>query len=172
MAIKPKPLAPMTVIGRLWETDEVVSLMVITATIEAAEKAFIRALGKAHDLTAKAVEKRGYDIVSVMYGHHGDLRAKHSIITEECFENLYQPTQAAAGASFNGTLFETCGKDLEKVVAAREKAPCTVWTLVETDGNMSIISGFHFVNRLGYFITAAPVKQLQLVEVQLTNDAH
>lgn len=31
-----------------------------------------------------------------------------------------------------------------------------IWTLVEEDGIMVIISGYHYVNRMGYIITEVP----------------
>ena len=48
---------------------------------------------------------------------------------------------------------ETYGADLEKVLTADT---LTVWTEVENDGHICILSGFHFVNRLRYFITEVP----------------
>ena len=48
---------------------------------------------------------------------------------------------------------ETYGADLEKVLTADTM---TVWTEVENDGHICILSGFHFVNRLRYFVTEVP----------------
>ena len=48
---------------------------------------------------------------------------------------------------------ETYGADLEKVLTADT---LTVWTEVENDGHICILSGFHFVNRLRYFVTEVP----------------
>jgi hypothetical protein len=53
--------------------------------------------------------------------------------------------------------FETYGKELEFVLSVANTEPNRVWTLVEgDDGNLFIISGYHLVNRLNYFITAKP----------------
>ena len=53
--------------------------------------------------------------------------------------------------------FETYGKELEFVLAIANTEPNRVWTLVEgDDGNLFIISGYHLVNRLNYFITVKP----------------
>jgi len=35
--------------------------------------------------------------------------------------------------------------------------PNLVWTMLDCDGQLSIASGFHFVNRLGYLIASVPV---------------
>lgn len=55
-----------------------------------------------------------------------------------------------SNASFDGCLFETFGQEVEFIKQQNTKQ---VWTLVEEDGEEAIIAGFHFVNRLGYFLT-------------------
>jgi hypothetical protein len=57
-------------------------------------------------------------------------------------------------ASFDGTLFETYGAEYDFVAEMVEMDGSRVWTLVESDGDdMSILAGWHLVNRQGYFIT-------------------
>jgi hypothetical protein len=58
-------------------------------------------------------------------------------------------------AAFDGCMFETFGVEIEFV---RAMPASRVWTLVECDGKSFICEGYHFVNRLGYFVTevAAP----------------
>ncbi len=57
---------------------------------------------------------------------------------------------------FDGTMFETYGKEYEFVRAAK---PQHVWTYLTGDNNeLIIVAGFHFVNRIGYFITEQPWK--------------
>lgn len=52
------------------------------------------------------------------------------------------------------TMFETFGKEVEFVKSCPENR---IWTLLESDdGDMIIVEGFHFVNRLGYYVTEAP----------------
>lgn len=70
-----------------------------------------------------------------------------------------------ADSSYNGTMFETYGPELDTVKAAD---PACVWTLVcgDDDGDDEdengdgpkdyILKGYHHVNRMGYFITAVP----------------
>ena len=57
-------------------------------------------------------------------------------------------------APYDGYMFETYGAELQVVQAARKKH---VWTLIDTGRkHPTITSGFHFVNRLGYFLTEKP----------------
>lgn len=57
-------------------------------------------------------------------------------------------------APFNGAMFETFGQELDYVRNANKKH---VWTYMSGDnGEDLIVAGFHFVNRLGYFITEKP----------------
>jgi hypothetical protein len=55
-------------------------------------------------------------------------------------------------------MFETHGAEYAQVMAALEKDPRTVWTLL-TPGSCThwvISSGYHIVDRMGYFITEVP----------------
>lgn len=82
--------------------------------------------------------------------------------TDEQFYELYKPefnqvilknTQHAPEdmCPFGGCMYETFGEELEYVKTKLNKH---IWTIVDTDGdNFVIIAGFHFVNRLGYFVT-------------------
>jgi len=49
--------------------------------------------------------------------------------------------------------FETYGEDLEYVKKHDTKF---IWTLIEVDGNLYIIQGFHWVNRMNYLIASKP----------------
>ena len=66
----------------------------------------------------------------------------------------YRPVSnpLAESAPFDGLMFETFGPELAHV---RDTPSDRVWTLVEGDDDtLYVLSGFHFVNRLGYFIAA------------------
>ena len=71
------------------------------------------------------------------------------------FFEQYQPIEnhIAPNAPYDGCMFETYGEEWAYVQASK---PEYVWTLVENDGVLAITSGFHFVNRLGYFISKTP----------------
>lgn len=81
-------------------------------------------------------------------------------LSEDAFANIFRPkaNHLNPNASFDwgagyGTLFETYGEELAFV---QSQPADTVWTLLSGDGDV-IVSGFHFVNRLGYFISKTPV---------------
>lgn len=59
-------------------------------------------------------------------------------------------------------LFGTNGDDWEAVSAAADRDPMCVWTLLECDGIGYVVSGIHFVNREGYFITEVPAANMDM----------
>ena len=51
-------------------------------------------------------------------------------------------------------MFETFGPELEFVRSCPENK---VWTLMDDDeGNVVVTTGFHVVNRIGYYVTEKP----------------
>ncbi len=70
-----------------------------------------------------------------------------------------RPNHLDTNASFDfgdgGCLFETYGRELAYV---RTQDPRTVWTIIEGDDGLAIESGMHFVNRLGFLITARAIE--------------
>ncbi|ALV27389.1 hypothetical protein [Pannonibacter phragmitetus] len=58
-------------------------------------------------------------------------------------------------APFDGLMFETFGPELDAVSAAD---PACIWTLVSSDDDdgLYLLSGCHFVNRMGYLVTERP----------------
>jgi len=96
-------------------------------------------------------------------------------ITEDEFERQYPLVSNhlnlhaswACGDSGRGCLFETFGEELAFV---RQHAPATIWTLIDgEDGELYVVSGFRFVNRLGYLLSAVPVPAGVMVEVCLSS---
>ncbi|CAB4121830.1 hypothetical protein UFOVP26_33 [uncultured Caudovirales phage] len=71
------------------------------------------------------------------------------------WEEKYKPIKNHLddNASFDGIMFETYGEELAFVKA---QAPDTIWTYGEEDDKFYIQAGWHYVNRLGYFITEVP----------------
>jgi hypothetical protein len=49
--------------------------------------------------------------------------------------------------------FETYGDEVEAVKQAYEINPKTIWTEVDGDSGTYIVAGYHFVNRINYYIT-------------------
>ena len=73
-------------------------------------------------------------------------------------------------ASFDGTMFETYGEQVELV---RSTLPSRIWTLKETEdgGTEYIGAGWSTVNRIGYFITEASWMDCK-IEVVFDEDEH
>lgn len=64
-----------------------------------------------------------------------------------------------------GCLFETYGEELALV---RQQDLATACTLVDgDDGDMYVVSGFHFVNRIGYLISTVPVPNSLTLQVHV-----
>lgn len=83
-------------------------------------------------------------------------------ITEDEFVEVYRPIRNHLDpyAAFDwgdgyGTMFETFGEEFDCVIS---QPPATIWTYLSGDSD-TIVSGFHFVNRLGYFISREPVPE-------------
>ncbi len=95
---------------------------------------------------------------------------KDTNISEEEFLERYRPlpNHLDDNASFDfgdgGCLYETYGAELEYV---RAQPKNRVWTIIEGEGSPVIASGFHFVNRLGYVLTAKPFDDNTGIEVLL-----
>jgi hypothetical protein len=52
--------------------------------------------------------------------------------------------------------FETYGEEYEAVKQANEINPKTVWTEVDGEEGSYIVAGWHYVNRIHYYITENP----------------
>jgi hypothetical protein len=77
--------------------------------------------------------------------------------------NHLNPTASWACGEGPGCLFEPYGEEL---AFARSQDPRAVWTLIDgDDGDQRVVSGMHFVNRIGYLISTEPVSAATTVEV-------
>ncbi|MBC45180.1 MAG: hypothetical protein CMO08_05185 [Thalassospira sp.] len=88
-----------------------------------------------------------------------------SLIYDEWCEE-YRPiaNDLCQGAPYDGLMFETYGAEVEHV--RRQDRAC-IWTLVQAEDELIILSGWHFVNRLGYFVTERPWGGLEVAEITL-----
>lgn len=89
----------------------------------------------------------------------------HREISWSQFEKEFRPVQNhfVENAPWDGSMFETFGEQLEFV---RSQPPTNIWTWTDTDdGHFYIASGYHFVDRLGYFITQMPVARSECIVV-------
>lgn len=93
-------------------------------------------------------------------------------LTEDDFDDQYplvpnhiNPNATWGAGDGPGCLFETYGEEFEFV---RRQDPRTVWTLLDGDGgDMYVLSGLHFVNRVGYLISRLPVPEDVTIQVHL-----
>jgi hypothetical protein len=94
---------------------------------------------------------------------------KEVILSEDEFYEKFNRIQnhIDSNTSFDGCLFETFGLEEEYVRKVAQKTPKKVWTVLECDGRMYYSSGFHFVNRMGYFITEEEVEEGVEITVEL-----
>lgn len=86
-------------------------------------------------------------------------------MTYDNWQDTYQPVTNpfTDSAPFDGLMFETFGPELEHI---RDTPADSIWTLVEGDEDtLYVLSGFHFVNRLGYFIATKTTPPNTLIEV-------
>lgn len=56
-------------------------------------------------------------------------------------------------ASYDGRMFETYG---DEVTYVKDQPNPHIWTLLDAEGYTIISKGWHFVNRLGYFVCEVP----------------
>lgn len=79
-------------------------------------------------------------------------------MTEDEFLDRHLPVKnhLDANAAFDGTMFETFGAELDYVLGIDRADPRRIATLIDGEEGMAIVSGYHMVNRLGYFVLAAP----------------
>ena len=97
--------------------------------------------------------------------------SQYQEMSEDEFADHYRPRRnhLDPSASFDfgdgyGTLFETFGPELAFICS---QPVSHVWTLLSGDEGEFISSGFHRVNRLGYFVCDRPVPDGRHIEVAL-----
>jgi hypothetical protein len=89
----------------------------------------------------------------------------------DAWETKYKPIKnhLDSDASWNGTMFETFGDEVEFVFSQPE---ANVWTWIDGDGDDEessgtfLVSGFHHVNRIGYFVCEVPCDNFEEVQVE------
>jgi hypothetical protein len=93
-------------------------------------------------------------------------------LTEDQFDDRFPlvPNHINSSASWaigegGGCLFETFGEEFAFI---KRQDPLKVWTLVDgDDGDMYLINGLHFVNRVGYLLSTIPVPVEITIQVHL-----
>lgn len=86
---------------------------------------------------------------------------------EEWWSDNYRPIINTGNGTF---LFEEFGEDLDFL--NRMAKQNRVWTWVQENGMTAIINGFHYLNRLGYYVTEVPWENGQdiMIIVEDSND--
>ncbi len=95
-------------------------------------------------------------------------------LSEDAFDALFplvrnhlNPTASWSVDESGGCLFETHGPELAFV---RDQDPRKVWTFIDGDaGGLFVVSGFHFVNRIGYLVST--VRRPEGIDVQVSVDS-
>ena len=75
-------------------------------------------------------------------------------------------------AAFDGCMYETYGRDINYInaIAKDPVAKLNLWTIIEAEGKMFYVSGFHYVNRFGYIITEESVPENIEYDVELDTE--
>lgn len=77
-------------------------------------------------------------------------------LTDDVFYEKYtvQLNHLDDNAAYDGYMYETYGEERKYILEMYNKFPKNVWTIIDNnEGYTGICAGFHFVNRMGYFIT-------------------
>ena len=79
--------------------------------------------------------------------------------------NHLDPNASFQDESGKGIMFETYGDEVEFV---KKQDPRCIWTYGDgDDGGGYIWSGWHLVNRIGYFITEVPFPDNTIIQIQI-----
>lgn len=90
-------------------------------------------------------------------------------MTEDEWLETYKPktNHLDSNASWNGTMFETYGEEIEFVKSTPDNF---VWTLLDVDGESLIVNGQSWVNRMGYFVCEVPWNDDEFHEILIDDD--
>ncbi|KVP97807.1 hypothetical protein WJ96_04355 [Burkholderia ubonensis] len=104
----------------------------------------------------------------MLFDEETSMTMKQKTISEDSFFDTYKPVKNhfSANAPWNGCMFETYGRELEHVQAVLKTDSNKVWTVLSCDGALTVSSGYHHVNRMGYIITEVPVADDEMVETE------
>jgi hypothetical protein len=95
-------------------------------------------------------------------------------LTEDEFYAQFNPVKnhIDEDCSFDGCMYETYGRDINYInaVAKDPVAKLKLWTIIEAEGKMFYVSGYHYVNRFGYIITEESVPENIEYDVELDTE--
>lgn len=90
--------------------------------------------------------------------------SKRVSLTWSEFEEQFKPIKNSFRKHSEDFMYETYGEELDFVRSAPEN---TIWTYSQIDYGFVISEGYHFVNRLGYYVTEIPFEPDTEYEVDL-----
>ena len=61
----------------------------------------------------------------------------------------FEPTLDKDGSPI---MYETYGEDMAYITSVADSTHNLLWTLLDSDGKLYLSPGFHYVNRLNYFV--------------------
>ena len=151
---------------RVW-TDSDITPKVLTILQEQFESDVIEVNRK--PVTKQSVIKAKVGIITMAKKGKKIAELNPNAISWETFEEKYKPQinhilkakypkdEPTGLTGWGGIMYETYGDEYDYVREVAEKEPKRVWTLVDGDnGELVIIAGWHFVNRMNYVITEKP----------------
>lgn len=80
----------------------------------------------------------------------------------DVFDETYTVDDSIKSKFFDGDqgMLETFGDDLRLALDINKETPFRVWTAIDDDnGDVLLVNGFHFVNRIYYVITKENAKE-------------
>lgn len=90
-------------------------------------------------------------------------------LTEDAVMELFiENTLPGASGAYDGKMFETFG---DEVAFVKAQPVDRIATLLDCDGGLYIVPGYHFVNRVGYFVAKAPLPNFDEVCVVEPDDS-
>ena|ERR1035437_7585637 len=98
----------------------------------------------------------------------GTNRKEDLVLSMAKFFNDYSPIKnhIDKNSSFDELMFETFGKEHKFVRGAMNNKAMKVWTLINEGEENFVMEGYHFVNRLGYFITKSDIPAKKVTGAQ------
>ena len=87
-------------------------------------------------------------------------------MTFEEWHDKYKPIKNWLNKDEDTEMFDTHGVEVGAVLGVNRFDMGKVWTLAEGDEGMYITNGFHYVNRMGYFVTEVPFEDDGFLEVE------
>jgi hypothetical protein len=90
----------------------------------------------------------------------------YKVLTVDEWADIFQPI-LNPNSDWEGSYsaFETYGEDLEFV---KQHMPEFIWTEMDGDNGVYIVNGYHYVNRIQYYVCKTPMSIDKDVEVVVT----